>query len=110
VTAQFDSALLLHNAPVGRGIDLMNWYKYQRHTAIHHIYPDDGDRGDLRNVGFRFDLLALHSNPEGGVDIFLRNVRLSPNYLAFKPRRPWLVTIVGPHKYDFFYIPGLYKC
>jgi hypothetical protein len=47
VTAQFDSALLLRNTPIGRGIDLTNWYKYQGHTDIHHIDPDDGDRGDL---------------------------------------------------------------
>jgi hypothetical protein len=26
--------------------DLTNWYKYQGHTVIQHIDPDDGDRGD----------------------------------------------------------------
>jgi hypothetical protein len=47
VTAQFDLALLLHNTQIGKGIDLTNWYKYQQYTVIHHIGPDDGDRGDL---------------------------------------------------------------
>jgi hypothetical protein len=34
VTAQFDSALLLYNTPIGRGIDLTNWYKYQRRMSF----------------------------------------------------------------------------
>jgi hypothetical protein len=34
---------------------LTNWYKYQQYTVIHHIGPDDGDRGDLWNVGFYFN-------------------------------------------------------
>jgi hypothetical protein len=40
VTAQFDSALPLHNTPNGRDIDLTEWYKYQRHMVIYHIDPD----------------------------------------------------------------------
>jgi hypothetical protein len=40
--------------PLPIGINLTNWYKYQRHTSmvIRHIDPDGGDRGDLQNVGF----------------------------------------------------------
>jgi hypothetical protein len=55
VTCDFsDPALLLRNTPIGRGIDLTDWYKHQRYTVIHHIDPDDGNLGDLWNVGFYF--------------------------------------------------------
>jgi hypothetical protein len=47
MTAEFDSALLLPNTPIGRSIDLTNWYKYQRYAAIPHMDPGNGDRGDL---------------------------------------------------------------
>jgi hypothetical protein len=43
---QYDSALLLHSTPKGRGINLKNWYSYQQHMAIHHVNPDTGDRRD----------------------------------------------------------------
>jgi hypothetical protein len=47
VTAEFDSALLLHNTPRERDDDLTNWYKYQRNAVIRHIDPEDGDGGDV---------------------------------------------------------------
>jgi hypothetical protein len=34
-------------------------------------------------------LLSLLSNDEDGSDIFLRNIRLSPNFKALQPRRPY---------------------
>jgi hypothetical protein len=40
VTAQFDSALLLNNTPIGRGIHLTKWYKYQGYMVIHQWVQD----------------------------------------------------------------------
>jgi hypothetical protein len=34
---------------------LTNSYKYQRYAVIHNVDPDDGDRGDLRNVDFYYN-------------------------------------------------------
>jgi hypothetical protein len=52
VTAGIEFVLLLHNTPIGSGIDLTNYYKYQRYVVIHHINSDDGARDNLWNVDF----------------------------------------------------------
>jgi hypothetical protein len=38
----FDSAVLLHSTPIGRGIDLTDCYVYG-HEIIHGIDSDDGN-------------------------------------------------------------------